>query len=182
MGSIQLFVGKTVFAIRRGLDSYRFPLLAGLLAFLLFVAAIGFHLASGAALKVARHEAADLAKQGIPPAVSHAGALTGKPDLKAFRSSYLVAILEQGAGAANIKLDEISFAVDDAPNLPYLRYRASFQVVSRYPTIRKFISEILSGSDGVVLDTVACRREDINVADVRCEISAYVAYQETTGG
>jgi len=105
-----------------------------------------------------------------------------KVDLKAFRSSHLLAIIEQGASTTNIKIDEISFVVDDSPNQPYVRYRASFTVLSRYPTIRKFISEILAGSEGVVLDTVACRREDVTAADVRCDISAYVAYQEKAGG
>lgn len=103
-------------------------------------------------------------------------------DLKAFRSSHLLTILEEGASSANIKLDEISFAIDDSPNQPYVRYRASFTVLSRYPIIRKFISEILAGSEGVVLDTVTCHREDVNAADVRCDISAYVAYQEKVGG
>jgi len=182
MDATQLFLARSVFAIRRKLAIYRLPLLLMTGATLLFAAALTYHMLSNSALQAARVEAAWLSREGLSVALARAGAGARKPDLKAFRSSHLLAILEQGASAANVKLDEITFVVDDAPNLPYVRYRATFQVVSRYPIIRKFISEILAGSEGVVLDTVACRREDITVADVRCDISAYVAYQEKNGG
>lgn len=137
---------------------------------------------SQAALQAAKEEAAALSVRGQRAAISSPESAPTKASLKAFRSSHLLSILEQGASAANIKLDEISFAIDESPNQPFVKYRASFTVLSRYPTIRKFISEILAGSEGVVLDTVACRREDINTADVRCDISAYVAYREKSGG
>jgi len=182
MDSSQLFLSNTAFAVRRGLAAYRLPmiLLAG--AGLFLASALVLHFANKEALRAARIEAAALVKRGVPTSVQMAGSAPALAKLKAFQSSHLVAILEQGASTANVKLDEISFAIDDSPNQPYVRYKASFTVVSRYPTIRKFISEILAGSEGVVLDTVACRREDVTVVDVRCDISAYVAYQEKVGG
>jgi hypothetical protein len=182
MAPIQLFFNKAVFACRRTSVIYRLPFaLAGVTAMLL-LSAVAYHTASQGALQVAKQEAGSLSKWRQAVVASDANVSWGSADLKAFRSSHLLSVLENGASAASIKLDEISFAIDDSPNQPYVRYRASFTVLSRYPTIRKFISEILAGSEGVVLDTVACRREDVNAADVRCDISAYVAYQEKAGG
>lgn len=149
---------------------------------LLLMAAAFYRLNSLAALHAAMEEAAVLSARGQSVILHEPRTAAKEVSLKAFRSTHLLSILEQGASAANIKLDEISFVVDESPNQPYVRYRASFTVLSRYPTIRKFISEILAGSEGVVLDTVACRREDISAVDVRCDISAYVAYQEKAGG
>lgn len=151
-------------------------------AALLLALAIAFYLNSKSALQRERLVANGLLFSENRGAAPVKKATSSKIGLKTFRSSHLLEILEQGASAANIKLDEISFAVDDSPNQPYVRYRATFTVISRYPNIRKFISEILAGSEGVVLDTVACRREDITAADVRCDISAYVAYQEKVSG
>lgn len=182
MASIQVFVNKAVFAFRRTSAAYRLPFALTAIAAGLLLAAFAYRFTSQSELRTARQEAGRLSKSGHPVIAAEVKAGRAKVDLKAFRSSHLLSILENGASAAAIKLDEISFAVDEAPNQPYVRYRASFTVLSRYPTIRKFISEILAGSEGVVLDTVACRREDVSVADVRCDISAYVAYQEKAGG
>lgn len=149
---------------------------------MLLLSAFAYRATCLSGLLLAGQEASSLLKWREPVVAADANVIRARADLKAFRSSHLLSILENGASAAAIKLDEISFAIDDSPNQPYVRYRASFTVLSRYPTIRKFISEILAGSEGVVLDTVACRREDVNAADVRCDISAYVAYQEKAGG
>ncbi|KQZ32565.1 hypothetical protein [Duganella sp. Root1480D1] len=182
MDSTQLLASKTAFVLRRMLAAYRLPFALAASAVVLLATAIAFYVAETSALQAARLEAFDLSKQEQAAAEQARRATPAKIDLKAFRSSHLLAILEHGASSANVKLDEISFAVEDSPNQPFVRYRASFQVLSRYPTVRKFISEILSGSEGVVLDTVSCRREDINAADVRCDISAYVAYREKAHG
>jgi len=175
MASIELFSNKLAFKIRRVLAAYRASSILMIAVTVLLALSIAFQMASETRLQSAQSE-------GKPTAMLKDEVAQVKVDLKAFRSSHLLAIIEQGASTANIKIDEISFAVDDSPNQPYVRYRASFTVLSRYPTIRKFISEILAGSEGVVLDTVACRREDVTAADVRCDISAYVAYQEKASG
>lgn len=182
MASIQSFVNKAEFFFRRTSASYRLPFALIAIAAALLLAAFAYRFTSQGVLQAAKQEASRLSRSGHPVIAAEGQGGRAKVDLKAFRSSHLLSILENGASAAAIKLDEISFAVDDSPNQPYVRYRASFTVLSRYPTIRKFISEILAGSEGVVLDTVACRREDVNAADVRCDISAYVAYQEKAGG
>jgi len=168
--------------MRQVYDAYRLLFALIVVAALSLAAAVTYYRAADAKLYQQRLEANGLSRRGGAATASAVRAVPSKVDLKTFRSSHLMTILEQGASSANVKLDEISFAVDDAPQQAFVRYRASFQLVSRYPAIRKFISEILAGSEGVVLDTVACRREDINVADVRCDISAYVAYQEKAGG
>lgn len=182
MDSTPLLAKQALFVFRRTLAAYRLPFALAAVAVLLLAFAIAFHVTGISALQAARMEARGLSKQEQASAEQALRAAPAVVDLKAFRSSHLLGILEEGASSANIRLDEISFAVDDSPNQPYVRYRASFQVLSRYPTVRKFISEILSGSEGVVLDTVSCRREDINAADVRCDISAYVAYREKARG
>ena len=171
-----------MFVFRRAFSAYRLPYLLVIGSTLLLIAAFTYRVSCEGALPAARAEATRMSGQVELASLQPPKSASTKVNLKAFRSSHLLAILEQGASAANIKLDEISFAIDDSPNQPYVRYRASFTVLSRYPTIRKFISEILAGSEGVVLDTVACRREDVTATDVRCDISAYVAYQEKAGG
>jgi hypothetical protein len=182
MDSIELFSNKLAFKIRRALAAYWSPSIVAIGAIVLFALAIAFQMAGNTRLQTARSETRGMSQRGKPAVTLKDEVAQVRVDLKAFRSSHLLAIIEQGASTANIKIDEISFAVDDSPNQPYVRYRASFTVLSRYPAIRKFISEILAGSEGVVLDTVACRREDVTAADVRCDISAYVAYQEKAGG
>jgi hypothetical protein len=177
----QLLLSRAVFNCRRAWLAYQLPIALAAVAMLSLAGAFAFHAAGQGEILAARREASGLGeKTSLTVAPGTMGART-KVDLKVFRSSHLLTILEQGASTANLRLDEISFAVDDSPNQPYVRYRATFTVVSRYSTIRKFISEILAGSEGVVLDTVACRREDVTAADVRCDISAYVAYQEEAG-
>lgn len=182
METIELSLNELAFKIRRALATYRSPSIVMFGAMVLLAMAIAFHVASKIRLQAAQSETRGMSLRGKPTALPKDGVTLAKRDVKAFRSSHLLAIIEHGASTANVKIDEISFAVDDSPNQPYVRYRASFTVLSRYPTIRKFISEILAGSEGVVLDTVACRREDVTAADVRCDISAYVAYQEKAGG
>jgi hypothetical protein len=178
----QFRLNKAVFAFRRMATSYQLPFAMVAAAALLLVAVFAYRATIEGTLLAARGEEEGLGRRSPTMALPPSESSLAKMDLKVFRSSHLLAILEQGASSANIKLDEISFAIDDSPTQPYVRYRASFTVLSRYPTIRKFISEILAGSEGVVLDTVVCRREDVNAADVRCDISAYVAYQERAGG
>lgn len=182
MAPIQLLLNKAVFAYRRTSVSYRFPLALTAIVAVLFSATYAYCSAKQNALLDAKQEANVLSKWSQSVATTQASVGRASVDLKAFRSSHLLSILEQSASSTSVKLDEISFAVDDAPNQPYVRYRATFTVLSRYPRIRKFISEILAGSEGVVLDTVSCRREDVNTVDVRCDISAYVAYQEKVSG
>jgi hypothetical protein len=182
MAPIKLLLNKAVFACRRTSVSYRLPLALTAIAAVLLSAACAYYSANQSALLDARREANTLSKWGQSVATTQASGVRESVDLKAFRSSHLLSLLEQSASSAAVKLDEISFAVDDAPNQPYVRYRATFSVIARYPTIRKFISGILAGSEGVVLDTVSCRREDVSAVDVRCDISAYVAYQEKVGG
>lgn len=182
MDFTQLLANKSAFLFRRMLDAYRIPFALAAAAALLLMIAIGFHMTAKSALEAARLEAAGLSKQEQATTGLALRLAPATVDLKAFRSSHLLSILEQGASSANIKLDEISFAVEESPHQPYVRYRASFQVLSRYPTVRRFISEILSGSEGVVLDTVSCRREDIAAVDVRCDFSAFVAYREKGNG
>jgi hypothetical protein len=182
MDSTPQVMNKLAFALRRVLDANQVPVVLTAGAALLLALAIALYLGNKTALQQERLAANGLLLPEHRETGSIKKAVPSKVGLKAFRSSHLLEILEQGASAANIKLDEISFAVDDSPNQPYVRYRATFTVISRYPTIRKFISEILAGTEGVVLDTVACRREDITAADVRCDISAYVAYQEKVSG
>lgn len=182
MASSRLLTNKVMFVLRRTFAAYRLPSILAFVSLSLLIAAFGYRVTSEAALQAARAEALQLFDGLDSPSIQRPRNAATKVRLKVFQSSHLLAILEQGASSANIKLDEISFVIDDSPNQPYVRYRATFTVLSRYPTIRKFISAILAGSEGVVLDTVACRREDVTAADVRCDISAYVAYQEKAGG
>ena len=178
----RLLFNKAVFAARRAATAHQLPVAGTVAAALLLVAACVYEANSKGALKAAMDVSVSLGQRNLGATSIVARGGRAQINLTAFRSSHLLAILEQGASATNLKLDEISFAIDDSPSQPYVRYRATFTVLSRYATIRKFISEILTGSEGVVLDTIACRREDVNAVDVRCDISAYVAYQEKAGG
>jgi hypothetical protein len=177
----RLFLNKALFAARRAAAAHQLPVVVTVAAALLLVATCAYKASSEDARKAAMEDSVSLGQRGPGATLVAASESKAHLNLTAFRSSHMLAILEQGASIANLKLDEISFTIDDSPGQPYVRYRATFTVLSRYPTIRKFISEILAGSEGVVLDTVSCRREDVNAVDVRCDISAYVAYQEKVG-
>ncbi len=116
------------------------------------------------------------------PALAVEPAQANANGLREFQSSHLVGLLREGAAVADVALNEIAFTVEGTPEQPYQRYRAAFEVSAPYPTVRKFISHVLSGTNGVVLDTVACSRKDISAEAVTCALSFYVAYQRTQRG
>jgi hypothetical protein len=143
-------------------------------------ASLIFHAAITARLNDARAINAELIA-GRPAVEAEPATLPGQR-LRAFESSHLVGLLREGAAVADVSIDEMSFSVEGAPSQPFVRYRAVFDVTAPYPAIRKFISHILGGSDGVVLDTVSCARKDLAAADVKCDLSVFVAYRRGERG
>ena len=114
--------------------------------------------------------------------ISEQGARSYSRDLRKFQSSHLVSLLRDSAAVADLSLNEVAFNVEGLPTQPFIRYRAAFDVTATYPSIRKFISHLLAGADGVVLDTVSCRRKDISTAELSCAMSVFVAYGKAEHG
>lgn len=95
--------------------------------------------------------------------------------LSAFESAKLVQSLNAVASEMHVSLEEVSYVLDDTANQAYLRYRISFGVLSRYPVLKKMISQLQVQSPHILLDGISCAREDIVAVDLNCELvlSAY---------
>ena len=95
--------------------------------------------------------------------------------LPGFDSAKLVQSLNAVASEMQVSLEEVSYVLDDNANQAYLRYRISFGVLSRYPVLKKMISQLQVQSPHILLDGISCSREDIVTVDLNCELtlSAY---------
>jgi hypothetical protein len=99
-----------------------------------------------------------------------------------FDSVPLLDAIIRGADIAGLKVDEVKFALDDSPAQTFLRYRATFLLTGRYLGMRNFVKQVNSTMQNSSLDGVHCRREDIDVADVECELTLSAWYRRSTRG
>lgn len=91
--------------------------------------------------------------------------------LPTFHNAPFVTALHKVAGKARLNINELSYVLDDAPSMPYLRYRIQFSVLSNYPSVRRFVKELNQELPYVTLDAISCSREDIVAQDVTCDLS-----------
>lgn len=142
--------------------------------------------AAGAFYLASWHELESLKRAEAVAPVAMSGApkqqIPTAPVLNKFVNTHLLNRLREGAAIADVLLDEITLSIESPAGQPFLRYRASFNIKAGYPAIRKFTSQILAGTDSVVLDKVSCTREDIKVADVKCDFGVYIPYQRDGRG
>jgi hypothetical protein len=90
--------------------------------------------------------------------------------LPGFQSAALVNTFHQLAQENKFPLNEVSYALDDSANQPYLRYRVTLTVASTYPVIRRFVDQIGTHLPNVALDAISCAREDIAIVELNCDL------------
>lgn len=98
-------------------------------------------------------------------------------NLPPFDATVLIAAIEQASLSAQVNTDGFAFAVEDTAGLPYRRYRASMEMVGRYPQIRAAIAGVLREVPSSALSAVKCMRDDIGEADVRCTVVMSAFYR-----
>lgn len=96
-------------------------------------------------------------------------------DLPPFEGAKLVRNLNELAVESLLKLDEVSYVLEDNSNQPFLRYRITFTVLSRYLVIKRLMQKFQTRAPHILLDNISCTRDDIGVNDVSCDLvfSAY---------
>lgn len=105
-----------------------------------------------------------------------------KAELPTLNSAQLVTAIYQVADETQLPVDEISYALDDNLNQPYLRYRLNLSVSASYPVIRRFVDRFRTELSHVSLDTISCSREDIGVAVLSCDLSLSAFYRKAGNG
>lgn len=90
--------------------------------------------------------------------------------LPVFDSAKLVNSFHQLAAENKLALGEISYALDDSANQPYLRYRVTLAVSTSYPVIRHFVDSLSADLPHVALDGISCAREDIGAVNLNCDL------------
>ncbi len=139
-------------------------------------------------LSVVRHEAAvrrDIA--GLNKSLAQLVSLpapqgSGRIDLPRFEPNKLVEAINRLALNTKLPLDEISFVLEDNRNQPYLRYRATLSVSSRYPAIRRFLDALEAEQPQVALDAISCERDDIAAAETTCDVNLSAFYRRQERG
>jgi len=105
-----------------------------------------------------------------------------QPALPDFNSAEFVAMLMKVADRTSLPVDEISFALDDAEGMPYLRYRVKLAVTSRYPVVRRFADQFRAELAHVSLDAIHCRRENLSDVDVNCDLALSAFFRKPARG
>ncbi|HEY8023538.1 MAG TPA: hypothetical protein VIF60_03160 [Burkholderiaceae bacterium] len=103
-------------------------------------------------------------------------------ELPEFDNTSLVKVLNHLAGETKLTLDEVSFALDDNANQPFLRYRATLTVSSGYPTIRRFLDQVHAELPQASLDSIVCTRDDITTLEPTCDLIFSAFYRKPSGG
>ena len=106
---------------------------------------------------------------------------TSRADLPRFEPNKLVEAINRLAASTKLPLDEVSFVLEDNRNQPYVRYRATLSVSSRYPAIRHFL-DALQAEQPVALDGISCERDDIVAADTTCDVTLSAFYRRQEHG
>lgn len=104
------------------------------------------------------------------------------PPLPVFRSSELVGALQHAGTGSGLAMNEISYSLDASAAQPYLRYQVSLSVVGAYPVVRRFIDDIVLEMPNLVLDSIACSRDDIAAARPVCDLSFSSFYRKDING
>ncbi|MBV8636244.1 MAG: hypothetical protein JO002_17250 [Burkholderiaceae bacterium] len=92
------------------------------------------------------------------------------PMLPWFQGADLIAELGRIADSAAVPVDEVGYALDEGANQPYMRYRVTMTVVATYPAVRRFVRGVPATLSNVDLDAISCKRSDITVAALSCDL------------
>jgi hypothetical protein len=110
------------------------------------------------------------------PVAPFAGAISVRESLQPFHSAQLVEAFNEVADRIKLPLGEISFTLDDTHGQPFLRYRASLSVLSKYGAMRRFVDGVHASLTDVSLDSVSCGREAISSQALKCDLVFSVFY------
>jgi hypothetical protein len=91
-------------------------------------------------------------------------------DLQRFNSAEFVARFQAAATSVGLPLDEVAYAVDVTNAQPYFRYKATANVKTSYPAIRKFVAALAADMPNTRLDAIRCSRENPSSAVLGCEL------------
>lgn len=80
---------------------------------------------------------------------------------------------------AGLAVDEVAYVLDASASQPYLRYRVSLPVKTRYAEIRKFVAALEAAMPNVLLDSVRCSRESAGAAQLSCDLAFSALFAKT---
>ncbi|AVR95249.1 hypothetical protein [Pseudoduganella armeniaca] len=115
------------------------------------------------------------------PQPSLATPTTAIPELPEFDSTEVVRAFTSIVADAGLPLEEVSYALEDVREQPYLRYRISLSVKSTYPQTRQAVAALASAMPHVALDGIRCSRESTAVAALGCELSFSAFFRKPHG-
>lgn len=160
----------------------------GMLAVLLSAAGLCVALSMALVIERERAEAQEeltaLRHQRLAPARPQpplAIPTTAVPELPEFDSTEVVRAFTSIVADAGLPLEEVSYALEDVREQPYLRYRISLSVKSTYPQTRKAVAALASAMPHVALDGIRCSRESTAVAALGCELSFSAFFRKPHG-
>jgi len=131
---------------------------------------------------IVRHDIANATKSLSQPVSLSSQTGNGRIDLPRFEPNKLVEAINRLALDTKLPLDEVSFVLEDNHNQPYLRYRATLSVSSRYPAIRRFLDALEAEEPQVALDAISCERDDISTAETNCDVNLSAFYRRQEHG
>jgi hypothetical protein len=79
-------------------------------------------------------------------------------------------VLHRIADANDLSLDEVRYETRPEHDLPIVQRVASFTLTDSYAHVRHYVEQVLRAQNNLSLDAFDCTRQDIDVADVDCEI------------
>ena len=123
------------------------------------------------------------AAQSVKPVIPEAASGSAAPiDLPEFESAPLVEVLNQTAADSGLPLEDVSYALEDGINQPYLRYRITMTLNGPYPLIRRLIEQLERRVPHMSLDSINCARKDIQSAALTCDLAFSAFFQRGKRG
>lgn len=108
--------------------------------------------------------------------------ISAPKDLPPFRSSALVALVNDVANDAGLELKDIAYSLDDTPTQPYLRYRVGMSVVAAYPQVRQFAERLLERGAHLTLDGITCARSEPARQQLTCDLAVSGLFEKNVHG
>lgn len=127
-------------------------------------------------------EEALAAGRSVKTASHSVQAANNLPKLPQFSSAELVDTVNQIAVDLNLPVDEISYTLEDAPSIPYLRYRYTLSVKTSYPLMRRFVDGVAMNLPHSILDSISCSRDDIVAATLSCDLAFSAFFKKADRG
>lgn len=109
------------------------------------------------------------------PSDVRSGAGSQADQLPKFSSQEFIGQFYETATGVGVPVDEVAYALESADSKPYLRYRVTMAVKTRYLDVRKLIAALAVEMPHVSLDSIQCGRENTAALPLSCQL-AFSAY------